>query len=99
MRTTLTRLIHRHRARLALCLLAFAVCAAQLWWWTAVLEIPPFGVVIITLDTTRADRLSTYGFMDASMPFPDRLAREGVVFDQAASVAPLTLPAHCSLFT
>jgi arylsulfatase A-like enzyme len=37
--------------------------------------------------------------MDASMPALERLAREGVVFDQATSVAPLTLPTHCSLFT
>ncbi|MGH9200602.1 MAG: alkaline phosphatase family protein, partial [Vicinamibacterales bacterium] len=59
----------------------------------------PIGVVLITLDTTRADRLSAYGLMDVSMPHLDRLAREGVVFDQATSVAPLTLPAHCSLFT
>jgi arylsulfatase A-like enzyme len=59
----------------------------------------PIGVVIITLDTTRADRLSIYGLMDASMPALERLAREGVVFDQATTVAPLTLPAHTSLFT
>ena len=37
--------------------------------------------------------------MGTSMPALDRLAREGVVFDQATSVAPLTLPAHTSLFT
>jgi arylsulfatase A-like enzyme len=60
---------------------------------------PPVGVVVITLDTTRADRLSPYGFMNVSLPHLERLAREGVVFDQATSVAPLTLPAHTSLFT
>jgi len=60
---------------------------------------PPVGVLLITLDTTRADRLSPYGFHDADMPHLDRLAREGVMFDQATSVAPLTLPAHASLFT
>ena len=54
---------------------------------------------MITLDTTRADRLSPYGFMNVSLPHLERLAREGVVFDQATSVAPLTLPAHTSLFT
>ena len=69
------------------------------WWRTFHQAPPPIGVVIITLDTTRADRLSAYGFMDAAMPHLDRLAREGVVFDQATSPAPLTLPAHCSLFT
>jgi arylsulfatase A-like enzyme len=59
----------------------------------------PRGVVVITLDTTRTDRLSPYGFMDVSLPHLERLAREGVLFDQATSVAPLTLPAHTSLFT
>ena len=59
----------------------------------------PPNVVVITLDTTRADRLSPYGYMDASMPALERLAREGVLFDQAMTVAPLTLPAHASLFT
>jgi choline-sulfatase len=60
---------------------------------------PLGGVLVITLDTTRADRLTPYGYMSASMPHLERLAREGVVFDQAISVAPLTLPAHSSLFT
>jgi choline-sulfatase len=59
----------------------------------------PTGVVIVTLDTTRVDRLSPYGFMNVSLPHLERLAREGVIFDQATSVAPLTLPAHTSLFT
>jgi arylsulfatase A-like enzyme len=59
----------------------------------------PVGIVVITLDTTRADRLSPYGFMNVSLPHLERLAREGVVFDQATSGAPLTLPAHASLFT
>jgi arylsulfatase A-like enzyme len=61
--------------------------------------IPPSGVVLVTLDTTRADRLTPYGFMDASMPHLERLARESVVFDRAVTPAPLTLPAHASLFT
>lgn len=60
---------------------------------------PARGVVIVTLDTTRADRVSPYGLMDSPMPALERLARDGVVFDRALSVAPLTLPAHASLFT
>lgn len=61
--------------------------------------VAPAGVVMITLDTTRADRLSPYGFLNVSLPHLERLAREGVVFDRATTVAPLTLPAHASLFT
>lgn len=59
----------------------------------------PVSVVVITLDTTRTDRLSPYGFTNVSLPHLERLAREGIVFDRATSVAPLTLPAHTSLFT
>ena len=59
----------------------------------------PASVVIITLDTTRADRLSPYGSMNVSLPHLEQLARDGVVFDQATSVAAMTLPAHASLFT
>ena len=59
----------------------------------------PVGLVLIALDTARADRLSPYGLGDVAMPALERLAREGVVFDQATTVAPLTLPAHTSLLT
>jgi choline-sulfatase len=75
------------------------VSLAGLWRLVVRPERAPIGVVIITLDTTRADRLPAYGYMDAVMPHLDRLAREGIVFDRATSVGPLTLPAHCSLFT
>lgn len=67
--------------------------------WTVKQSSPVTGVVIVTLDTTRLDRLSPYGFMDVRMRNLERLAAEGVVFDQAVTVAPLTLPAHASLFT
>ena len=59
----------------------------------------PPNIVVISLDTVRADRLTPYGFMDAPMPAFERIAAEGVVFDRALTVAPLTLPAHTSLFT
>jgi arylsulfatase A-like enzyme/predicted Zn-dependent protease len=57
------------------------------------------NVVLITLDTTRADHLGCYGDADARTPAMDRLAQGGVLFSQAASPAPLTLPAHCSMMT
>jgi arylsulfatase A-like enzyme len=54
----------------------------------------------MTLDTTRADRIGAYGDpRAAATPALDRLAREGAVFEDATSPVPLTLPAHCSLFT
>ncbi|HSK10900.1 MAG TPA: sulfatase-like hydrolase/transferase [Vicinamibacterales bacterium] len=57
------------------------------------------NLVVITLDTTRADRLGAYGYAAGETPVIDRLAREGVLFEQAMTDAPLTLPAHCSIFT
>ena len=57
------------------------------------------SLLIVTLDTTRADRIGSYGFAEIETPHLDRLAREGVLFEHAQSVAPLTLPAHSSMFT
>src|SRR5262249_20884537 len=53
----------------------------------------------MTLDTVRADRLGAYGYPGAEPPALDRLAREGLRFDQAVSAAPLTLPSHATLFS
>ena len=58
-----------------------------------------YNVVVITVDTLRADRLGAYGFDGVATPAIDRLAREGILFDNAQTTAPLTLPAHTSLFT
>jgi choline-sulfatase len=57
------------------------------------------NLLLVTLDTTRADRLGAYGFAAAETPNLDRIAREGVLFEHAVAPAPLTLPAHSSLFT
>jgi arylsulfatase A-like enzyme/Flp pilus assembly protein TadD len=57
------------------------------------------NLVLITLDTLRADHLGAYGFAGAETPVLDRLAAEGVLFLNAASTAPLTLPAHASILT
>jgi arylsulfatase A-like enzyme/Flp pilus assembly protein TadD len=64
----------------------------------AVLPSQP-SILLITLDTTRADRLGSYGYGAAATPNLDRLAREGVRFERALSPVPLTLPAHASLLT
>jgi arylsulfatase A-like enzyme len=58
-----------------------------------------FDVALVTLDTTRADRLGAYGYEKAETPNLDRLAREGVLFADAVSPAPITLVAHASILT
>lgn len=60
---------------------------------------PETNVLIITVDTLRADRLGCYGYEGAKTPAADNLAEEGVLFEKASSVTPLTLPSHVSLFT
>lgn len=57
------------------------------------------NLVVITLDTTRADRLGCYGFSGVATPHIDALCREGVVFDASTATVPLTFPSHSSIFT
>lgn len=59
----------------------------------------PPNVVIITIDTLRADHLGCYGDHQAHTPILDALARQGVLFRTAISQVPLTLPSHCSIMT
>lgn len=56
-------------------------------------------VVVITLDTVRADRLGSYGHATAQTDALDGLASSGIRFARAYSVLPLTIPAHATLFT
>ena len=59
----------------------------------------PLNVLLITIDTLRADHLGSYGYAPAQTPALDALAARGLRFVHAATVAPLTLPAHSSLMT
>ena len=58
---------------------------------------PP--VVLITLDTTRSDRLGCYGYEAETSPELDRLCSDATRYDSAYSTTSWTLPAHASLFT
>lgn len=58
-----------------------------------------WNVLVITLDTTRADYLGCYGRVSARTPNLDQLAAEGFLFRHAVSAAPITLPSHSTLFT
>ena len=60
---------------------------------------PPRHVLVITIDTLRADRLGCYGSRDVATPNIDRLAREGALAIQASVQVPLTRPSHVSIFT
>ena len=57
------------------------------------------NVLIITLDTTRADRIGCYGHKAARTPALDAIAARGVLFEDALAQVPLTLPSHCTMMT
>lgn len=57
------------------------------------------NVLLLVMDTVRADRLSLHGYERETSPNLVRLSRKGVRFDQARSTAPWTLPSHASMFT
>ena len=61
-------------------------------------EAPP-SVLVILLDTLRADRLGCYGYPRPTSPVLDELAARGAIFEDAWSSAPWTLPSHASLFS
>jgi choline-sulfatase len=74
----------------ALCIAPQAVvCAAA----------QPAPVILISIDTLRADHLSAYGYRRIQTPHIDSFARQGTLFAQIECQIPLTLPSHTSLFT
>jgi arylsulfatase A-like enzyme len=77
--------------------LAFAGAVA----WAAAACAPPAprNLILVSIDTLRADRLGCYGYARPTSPALDRLAARGVLFEQALSPAPWTVPAHASLLT
>jgi choline-sulfatase len=59
----------------------------------------PKNLLLVSIDTLRADHLGSYGYAAAQTPRLDALARGGLRFERAMTVTPLTLPAHSSLMT
>ena len=72
-------------------LVAAGACAAP--------STPSQRIILVTIDTLRADHLGTYGYPRGVSPFLDGLADESVVFDQVFSSSSHTAPSHASLFT
>ncbi len=60
---------------------------------------PKAPVILIVVDTLRADHLPVYGYKGVETPALDALAKDSIVFDNALSHVPLTLPSHAALFT
>lgn len=86
-----TRVAFARGATSILLLLVAAACAAP--------QPPSQRIILITIDTLRADHLGTHGYPRGVSPFLDGLAEQSVVFDQAFSSCSHTAPSHASLFT
>src|SRR5438552_19024597 len=82
--------------------IAATLLGAALWWRRPpradLQTIPRQNVLLITIDTLRADALGSYGG-PAATPALDRLAAEGIRFDFAHAHAVLMLPSHTSILT
>jgi arylsulfatase A-like enzyme len=81
----------------------FSACLSACFLITiAGCQVPPTApehLVLVTLDTVRADRLGCYGKPSAGTTWLDSLAQRGTRFDHAYTPVPLTLPAHVSLLS
>jgi arylsulfatase A-like enzyme len=89
-------------------LLLFVGVQASLWYQEnkAVQRLPkdpnepkPPNILVIVIDTLRADHVSAYGYSRPTTPTLDRLAREGVLFEKAFASSSWTLASHASLIT
>jgi arylsulfatase A-like enzyme/Tfp pilus assembly protein PilF len=92
----------RHRVLAAALSVALGVAAALGACRGGPGPVATFGdapVVLVSIDTLRADHVGIYGYTKGTTPVLDALAKEAVVFDDVYSHVPLTLPAHSSLFT
>ncbi len=93
-------LMYSHRTlRLVVLLLLFGTSTSCTTPTPTEREPHPKHVLLITIDTLRADRLGSYGYTAARTPHLDAVAQRGLRFEQATTVMPLTLPAHASLMT
>ncbi len=76
------------------------ICAALAVWACGAAEpAQPPDVILITLDTTRADHLGVYGYERPTSPRIDAFAKEAVVYERAWVTSPWTLPSHASMLT
>ncbi|MCH2102623.1 MAG: sulfatase-like hydrolase/transferase [Planctomycetes bacterium] len=81
---------------LAACAAVLSSCAEE---FQAGVEGGVENLLLVTFDTTRADRIGCYGYGGASTPVLDALAAEGALFERCIAPAPVTLPSHATVLT
>lgn len=85
----------RRQSAAAMALLGIVAIAVTVWVWPQ----QKLNVILVTLDTTRADRIGCYGYKTALTPALDSIAANGVLFEKAYTPVPLTLPSHATMLT
>ena len=103
------RIAERPRRRKSVLIVVVVLLGGGAAWWALYRTKPRprslegaargYNVLLITMDTTRADCLGCYGHPVVKTPHIDRLASEGALFTQCMATCPLTLPSHASIMT
>src|SRR5438128_5014889 len=88
------------------------ISCLSIFWWAIAPSIPPAAmaavpqshnltpnVLLITIDTARADHIACYGAKQVQTPTTDALAHDGILFERAISQVPLTWPSHAVILT
>src|SRR5437016_3916789 len=88
------------------------ISCLSIFWWAIAPSIPPAAmaavpqshnltpnVLLITIDTARADHIACYGAKQVQTPTTDALAHDGILFERAISQVPLTWPSHTAILT
>lgn len=93
-----------HRRRYAVfgaaaVILVVAAASVAWWQWDRRPSLADGPIVLVSIDTLRADHLPAYGYQKVETPRIDALAREGVVFDHAYAHSPQTLPSHACILS
>ena len=83
----------------ALALIVLGSCKRSETGSSGALPLRPLNLVVVTIDTLRPDHLHCYGYPQIETPNVDRIAQNGVLFENAVTQTPLTPPSHASMFT
>src|SRR5256885_16171327 len=94
---TKRRLVSRRTVAAALAVIAVVLLVVLRW--SSSTRPSPAPMILISIDTLRADHLPAYGSRSVRTPAIDALAAEGIVFENAYAHAPQTLPSHVSILS
>ena len=95
--------IKSKKKRILFLLILISTHIAGLVFWLLLKKLPSAekirNVVLISIDTCRADYLSCYGYPEKTTPNIDAIAEDGILFENVITPMPMTLPGHASMLT